>query len=145
MEKIRFSIDIKASPEKVWKVLWDEATYKQWTSMFSEGSYAISDWNEGSKILFLSPDGEGMFSTIARKKPNETMSFQHLGVVKGGKEQPEDEETKKWSGAMENYYLNGNNGSTELTVEMDVTEEYEKYFKDAFPKALEKIKQLAEA
>jgi len=145
MKKLDFLIGIKAPKEKVWDVLWNDATYRKWTSTFSEGSYAVSDWHEGSKVLFLSPSGEGMFSIIQKKVPNEFMSFKHLGTVKDGKEQPESDETKKWSGAMENYSLKENSGITELTVVMDITEDHEQYFKDTFPKALEAVKTLAEA
>src|SRR4051794_34232958 len=59
MKKEKFSINIKASAKKVWQVLWSDATYRQWTSAFSEGSYAVSDWKQGSKIQFLSPNGDG--------------------------------------------------------------------------------------
>jgi hypothetical protein len=88
-------------------------TYRSWTSTFSEGSYAVSDWKDGSKILFLSANGDGMFSIIAKQVPNEFMSFKHLGIVKGGEEQPGNKETQKWSGAMENYTLREANGMTE--------------------------------
>ena len=64
METLKFHSTINAPKEKVWATLWNDNTYRQWTSVFSEGSYAESDWNEGSKILFLSPKGEGMFSVI---------------------------------------------------------------------------------
>ncbi|WP_427872212.1 hypothetical protein [Flavobacterium sp. MMS24-S5] len=53
MEKLVFNIDIKAPKEKIWKVLWDDETYRKWTSVFAEGSYAESTWNEGDKIYFL--------------------------------------------------------------------------------------------
>ncbi|MGQ0827138.1 MAG: hypothetical protein ACT4ON_01960 [Bacteroidota bacterium] len=43
MEKLQFTIDIKASREKVWKTLWEDTSYRKWTSAFSEGSYAVSD------------------------------------------------------------------------------------------------------
>jgi len=145
MKKLNLSIKINSPKEKVWKVLWDDVSYRKWTGAFSEGSYAVSDWKEGSKILFLSPVGEGMFSMIFKKNPNELMSFKHLGTVKNGEEQPENEESKKWSGAMENYSLHESNGVTELTVTMDITEEFEQYFKEAFPKALELVKRLAES
>jgi len=145
MKKLDFLIEIKASKQKVWNVLWDDANYRKWTTVFCEGSNAVSDWHEGSKVLFLSPNGEGMFSIIHKKIPNEFMSFKHLGTVKGGQEQPENDETKKWSGAMENYSLLEKNGLTELAVTMDITDDHEQYFKDTFPKALEAIKNLAEA
>lgn len=144
MNRLQFSTDIKASREKVWDVLWNDSSYKEWTSVFSSGSHAETDWNEGSKVLFLSGEREGMYSRIAKKIPNEYMSFKHLGVVKEGKELPQDDETKRWSGASEDYKLIQKNNATELTVEMDVTEDFEDYFRQTFPKALEKVKELAE-
>jgi len=49
---LHIEIDINATKEKVWDILWNDATYTQWTSIFCEGSHAVSDWKEGSKILF---------------------------------------------------------------------------------------------
>jgi hypothetical protein len=144
MITLNFSILIKASKETVWKILWEDKTYREWTSVFMEGSYAVSDWQEGSKILFLSPSGEGMFSTIEKKVPGELMSFRHLGIVKDGQEQPGDEQTKEWSGARETYILKEIEGVNELSVSVDVTEKQEPYFTDVFPQALEKVKSLCE-
>lgn len=144
MKKLNHTIQINAPKEKVWETLWNDATYRQWTSVFSEGSHAVSDWKEGSQVLFLGPDGGGMFSRIEKMVPNETMEFKHLGVTKDGQPQPATPETEAWAGAMENYYLSENNGSTELRVEMDIAEDYEDFFKETFPKALEKVKELAE-
>ena len=144
MKKLQFSTTILAPKEKVWKVLWKDANYRQWTSAFAEGSYAVSDWKEGSRILFLTPEGNGMYSTIARNIPANFMSFKHLGIVKNGEEQPLDEESRKWSGAYENYALFGQGGSTRLMVEIDVLEENVDYFNKTFPKALEIVKEVAE-
>jgi len=41
MKKIQFSTEINAPKEKVWNVLWDDATYRKWVSVFSEGSKAV--------------------------------------------------------------------------------------------------------
>jgi hypothetical protein len=144
MKQSHFDITINAPRERVWNVLWNDKTYRLWTSVFAEGSHAVSDWKEGSKILFLDPKGEGMFSTIEKMIPGELMSFKHLGVLKNGKEVPQDEETKKWSGAMETYTLKDKDGKTELTVDMDMSDDQIDYFKDVFPKGLEKVKSLAE-
>lgn len=144
MKQLSFSIQIKAPKEKVWSTLLDDTTYRQWTSIFHEGSYAVGDWKEGSKILFLGPEGSGMTSRIFRHVPNEFISIQHLGTVKNGIEDFDSEETKKWSGALENYSVNERNGSTELLVEMDATEDFEAYFRETWPKALGKVKELAE-
>ena len=144
MKTIHFSTLVSAPKEKIWKILWEDETYRKWTSVFNAGSYAVSDWKEGSKVLFLSPEGEGMHSIIDKMTPNQFMSFKHIGIVKDGKEQPETEESKSWSGAKENYTLKDKGKDTELLVDMDITEEHETYFKDVFPEALKIVKNLAE-
>ncbi|MBD0332687.1 MAG: SRPBCC domain-containing protein [Chitinophagaceae bacterium] len=139
MKKLNFSIAVNAPKEKVWDVLWSEPTYRQWTAVFSEGSHAISDWQEGSKIQFMDGKGNGMFSVIEKKVPGTQMTFKHLGEIKDG-QQKESE----WAGALESYYLTAADGNTELRVEMDSAESFEPYFKDTFPKALQIVKQLSE-
>ncbi|MEX2632852.1 MAG: hypothetical protein WD267_02380 [Balneolales bacterium] len=144
METQQYNISIDASPEEVWDVLWDDASYREWTSVFSEGSWAKTDWKKGSKVLFLDGKGEGMVSMIADNIPNEFMSIKHLGILSNGVEDLDSEETRGWSGAMENYTLRTKNGKTLLHVETDVTDEFKDYFQETWPKALEKVKQLAE-
>jgi uncharacterized protein YndB with AHSA1/START domain len=145
MVAMRFSIFINAQPERVWRMLWDDASYRQWTAAFHEGSYAESNWREGDKILFLAPGGEGMSSRIARLIPNEFMSFEHLGTIKDGVEDFTTAQSKGWAGAKENYTLRAKDGGTELSVEIDGEDGYVDYYNDTFPKALAKVKTLAEA
>src|SRR4030095_15492054 len=144
MEKLNFSININASKEKVWSVLFDNSTYPEWTSVFAPGSCAETDWKKGSKALFHDGKGNGMVSRIAESKPHEFLSIEHLGMVKDGKEDTESAETKAWSGAHENYTLKGNGSSTELKVDMDSADEYKEYFTETWPKALDKVKEIAE-
>jgi hypothetical protein len=144
MDKLHFSVCIKAPREKVWNVLWNDATYRSWTNVFSEGSYAVSDWEQGSWILFLTPEGVGVYSLIDRKIPNEVMSFRHMGILQDVKHVNGDEEMEEWIGAMENYLLREKDGITELMVEMDINEKNRKYFNMTFPKALQKIRSLSE-
>ena len=103
MEKKQFKILINAPREKVWEKLWNDASYREWTSVFAEGSSAETDWNEGSRVLFGDGKGNGMVSRIASKKTNEVMSFEHLGMLKDGVEDLSSDEVKQWSGAKENY------------------------------------------
>ena len=145
MERKSFSISINASREKIWDVLWSDGSYRKWTSVFAEGSRAETDWKKGSKVLFHDGKGDGMVSTIIENIPNEFMSIKHLGEVKNGIEDTTSEKVKQWAGAMENYTLKEINGKTELNVDMDIAEEYKDYFLTTWPKALEKIKELAEA
>ena len=145
MEKMNFSIDINAPKEKVWSVLWNDDSYREWTTPFAEGSYAKTDnWKEGSKVLFLSPGGDGMVSKVASNKKNEFMSFEHLGIVKNGVEDTESDTVKAWAGAKENYRLKDINGKTKLLVDMDSTDEFKDYFLKTWPVALDKVKELSE-
>jgi uncharacterized protein YndB with AHSA1/START domain len=144
MNKLAFSTEINAPANKVWQVLWNDSTYRKWTSVFQEGSYAVSDWKQGSRIQFLSSKGDGMFSEITELKPNEYMAFRHLGIVKDFKEQPPTAETESWKDAIETYSLKGNNDHTSLEVNLNSVGEYEDYFNKTFPGALKIVKELAE-
>lgn len=145
MKTLTFNITINASPEKVWKTLWDDDTYRKWTSAFHEGSYALSSWKEGARVHFIGPSGDGMYSEIAKLTPNEHMAFRHLGTMKGGKEQPSSEESEKWEGAMETYTLLRDGHSTILHVSLDSADDFVDYFSTTFPKALELLKSIAES
>lgn len=144
MKKLSFSTTIAAPARKVWNILWNDETYRQWTSVFAEGSYAVTDWQEGGKVNFLGPDGGGMYSMIEKKIPDEKMIFRHLGVIRDGLEQPLDELTKQWTGSIEAYTLTSHDDITELLVELDVADDHEQMFSEKFPIALRKVKELAE-
>ena len=144
MEKQHFSILINAPRETVWQILWDDQSYREWTAVFSEGSRAETDWKKGSKVLFLGGSGEGMVSKIEENIPNEFMSIKHLGIVKDGIEDMDSEEVKKWEGTMENYTLLDLNGKTELIIDIDITDDHKDYFQTTWPKALQKVKEMAE-
>jgi len=147
MEKLKFNIKINAPKEKVWNTMLGEKTYSQWTEAFAPGSYYKGSWNKGSKILFLAPGekGEmGMVSRIKENKPYEFVSIEHIGVVENGKEDTASEAVKGWAGALENYTFKEKNGTTEVLVEMDSNDEYKEMFKEMWPKALKKLKELAE-
>lgn len=139
-EKLNFEIFIDASLTKVWQVLWNDTTYRRWTATFSNGSYAVSDWKEGSKIHFLTPAGDGMFSVISVCNPKKQMTFTHLGEIKGFAEQGESE----WSGMEETYKLSEENKRVKLLIELDSSPEFKEYFAGVFPKALQMVKILAE-
>jgi hypothetical protein len=141
MEKLKFNISVKAPREKVWKVLWDDATYRQWTSVFSPDSHAKSDWKEGSKIHFLDGKGNGMYSIIETKIGNTQMTFKHIGEIKNDVESPASSD---WGDARESYFLSETENGTELRVELDAVGEFLDYFKEVFPKALQKVKELSE-
>ena len=144
MEKAEYKTKINTSPEKTWNILWDDETYRKWTSVFSEGSFMESDWKVGGRTLFLDGKGNGMVSTIDAIEPNKFMSFKHLGMIKDGVEDYDSEDVKKWSGSNENYILKSIGDETELLIELDLDDEYKDYFGETWTKAFEIIKSLAE-
>lgn len=145
MQKLKFNTIIQAPKERVWDVLWSNASYRKWTSAFAEGSYAKTDnWKEGSKVLFLDSEGNGMVSMVAKNKPNEFMSFKHLGEIKDGVEDTTSDAVKAWSGSMENYTLKQENGTTTLEIEMDIADEFKEMFEKMWPEALKHVKNLSE-
>jgi hypothetical protein len=144
LERKEYKISINAPREKVWNILWDDKTYREWTAAFHPSSHAISNWNEGDKVLFLGEGGSGMVSRIARKIDNEYMSFEHLGEVKNGVEDTTSERVKQWAGSHENYTLKDNNGHTDVIVDIDLSGEFVEMFNEMWPKALAKLKEVAE-
>jgi hypothetical protein len=99
-------------------------------------------------MLFLAPDKAGgmseMVSRIKEHLPFEHISIEHLGIVKDGKEDTLGEEVKAWAGAHENYTFKKTGDTTEVLVKMDTVEEYREIFLDTWPRALQKLKSLAE-
>ena len=141
MEKTQviFTIEVNVSPQKVWDVLWTDSTYQQWTAVFSEGSRAVSDWEEGSEILFVNADGNGMYSKIEKMTVPSEMSFLHLGEIKDGVRT-----VTEWGNGYERYFLSEKNGGTELRVTLDSVPEFADFFNATFPKALAVVKTLSE-
>lgn len=144
MERLQFKATINAPREKVWETLWGDETYSAWTSAFAEGSRAVTDWKKGSRVLFVDGKGDGMVSRVADSIPNEFMSFEHLGMIMDGVEDISSPKVKEWAGAMENYTLKSADNRTELLIDIDIAESHKDYFLEAWPKALDKLKELAE-
>jgi uncharacterized protein YndB with AHSA1/START domain len=148
MQRLRFSTLINAPREKTWHTMLDDATYRIWTEPFMAGSHFVGDWTEGSEILFLAPGDEGemsgLVSRIKESRPYDRVSVEHLGVVKDGEKDTSSEEVRDWAGALETYTFREKGKATELVVEMDTNDEYKTMFQEKWPKALEKLKTLAE-
>ena len=145
IRKHTYKTDILAPAEKVWKILLNEETYQQWTSVFCEGSHYQGRMEQGGLIRFLTPEGSGMYSRVIFFHPFANVMFQHIGEIAGFEEQPIDEATEKWTGSFENYTLTEKEGITTLVAEIDLTPEHVIHFNDTFPRGLEKIKELSEA
>jgi uncharacterized protein YndB with AHSA1/START domain len=145
MKTLEFSETIDATPEEVWHAMLDQDTYRIWTTAFAEGSRYKGGWNTGDRIRFVDAEGkEGIVSEIAESRRYEFVSIRHLGILKDGVEDTDSEEARKWAPAYENYTFTPKDNGTEVSVAIDTTEEYEDWMREAWPKALAKLKEVAE-
>ena len=151
MKKLQFKVTIKAPVASIYDLmlgLSNKSTYEQWTALFNPTSTYEGNWEKGTKILFIGVDenGEkgGMVSRIVDNIPNRFVSIQHYGLYKADTEITEGPEVEKWANGYENYSFEDNNGSTTLTVDLDVNDDFLEYMNETYPKALEKLKELCE-
>lgn len=141
MNRRAFTVDIEADKPTIWKALWDEESYRDWTRVFFEGSHLVADNLEvGIHVHSLGPDNSGIYSLIDEHIPNELIRFKHIGKVENGKELPLNDETKKWTGATEIYKIIEGEKANTLVVEIDIMDEHLEAMTNTFSKALEKVK-----
>lgn len=144
-ERIEFSVDIAAPVVTVFRLTLDPQGYRDWTTPFAEGSHYVGSWQQGQKIHFLSPSGDGMVSEIAEYRPDAYVSIRHLGYVVQGVEDTQSEAVRAWAPAYENYRFLATPNGTRLVIEQDATPEFKAYLAEAWPKALQRLKALCEA
>ena len=142
MQTMNFSIKIKTPRTKAWNSLWEDKTFRDWANVVDEGLYMVGEMKEGNEVQFISSvSGYGVTSLIEKLTPNEFVSFRQIADTKESGGQKRE---KEWAGGTESYSLTEEDGVTTLTVELDVPHEQEETFKVRFPKALERMKILAE-
>ncbi len=142
MKEMQLFTEIIAAKEKVWDTLWEDATFRQWAGIIDPGTYMKGELKEGSEVEFISAEnGYGVTSLVEKVVPNEFLLLRHHADTQDAGTAERD---KQWTGGAETYELSGSSHTTLLTVTFDVPTELEDYFKDTYPKALEKVKTLAE-
>jgi len=152
MTNLQFNITINAPVARVYDCmlsLSSKSTYEQWTALFNPTSTYEGSWEKGSKVLFVGVDekGEkgGMVSRIAESIPNQFVSIQHYGLFKAGEEITAGPEVEKWANGFENYTFEESNGIVIVNAALlNIPEEFIDYMNDAYPKALEKLKEICE-
>ena len=146
MEKLRFSEQIDAPVHRVWAAMLGPEGYREWTGVFSPGSYFDGSWDEGSVIRFLGPggvDAEGFGGLAAVVEGNRThrfVSLRYTGEVVDGVENTESPIV----GVRESYTFSEGDGTTTVDVELDSVPGYTDVMVDAWPQGLAKLKQIAE-
>jgi hypothetical protein len=142
MKEMQFSIEINATKERVWDTLWQDETFREWASIIDPETYMVGDLKEGNEIQFISgSSGYGVTSLVEKVVAGESLLLKHRADTQEvGKRERDDE----WTGGEERYSLAEKDGITTLTVAFGVPPELEEQFKVNFPKALERVKVLAE-
>lgn len=142
MKEIKFSVKINAPKAIVWETLWNDTTFRDWASIIDEGTYMRGDLKEGHEVQFISSvNGYGVTSLVEKLVPEEFVRFCHSAdTMESGKSTRE----KEWTGGRESYFISERDGITKLVVNCDVPLEQEELFNIRLPKALERIKYLAE-
>jgi hypothetical protein len=148
MRKMHFEVSIGAKPEEVWDAIVDDEKYREWASPFHEGSYFEGGWEKGDAIRFLAlnekGEKEGMVSEIAESRKYSFISIRHLGQILGGVEDTTSDAVRKWAPAYENYTLTPLGDTTRFEVDLDAEDSFVDMFNEMWPKALEKLKNIAE-
>ena len=144
IKKIVFEQEIKSSAETVWNKMWDKKSYTDWTTPFCAGTYFTGEIELGSRIHFIAPSFDGMYSDVFYLIPNKLIIFKHIGNLKDLKELPIDAEAERWTGSFETYKLNEVDGVTTVTAEIDCVPEYINYMEEKFPLALQELKKISE-
>lgn len=144
-KRIQFSTVIHAPVATVWRLMIGPQSYRQWTSAFAEGSHFQGSWEQGARIRFLAPSGDGMVAEIAELRPGEFISIHHLGMIANGVEDTTSDAARAWAPAYENYTFVTVPEGTRVVVDQDVPADFEGYMRGAWPKALALLKQLCEA
>jgi uncharacterized protein YndB with AHSA1/START domain len=142
MKEMQFLVEINATKERVWDTLWRDETFRQWAGIVDPGTYMVGELKVGNEVQFISSEnGYGVTSLVAKLTPGEYLLLRHAAdTQEGGKR----ERAQEWTGGEESYSLTEKDGVTTLTAAFDVPSEMAEMFKVSYPKALERVKELAE-
>ncbi|MBA3758199.1 hypothetical protein H0X10_01025 [Candidatus Saccharibacteria bacterium] len=142
MKELRFSVEINALKGRVWDTLWKDETFREWAGIIDPGTYMVGELKAGNEIQYISSEnGYGVTSFVEKIIEGEFLLLRHSADTQGSGKQ---ERAQEWTGGEESYSLSEKNDTTTLTVAFDVPPKLEEYFKAHYPKALQRIKIMAE-
>jgi len=142
MKQLKFSTKINAPAEKVWNVLWQDETFREWAGIIDPGTYMIGELKRGSEVQFISSEnGYGVTSLVEEVVSGEILRLRHSADTQ---EAGTREREKQWTGGEENYVLTEKDGQTVLTATFDVPAEIKDVLEASYAKAFARVKELAE-
>ena len=142
MKKLTFTIGIHASKEKVWDALWQYESFQDWAGYIDPGTYMVGDLALGNEVQFISSEnGYGVTSLVDQLVLHEWLVLKHQADTQDtGASQRE----KEWTGGAETYRLIEHDDTTTLTVTIDVPFDLVQVMDEAYPKALGRVRVIAE-
>lgn len=140
MKELEYTIDIEATPEKIWKTLWEKGSYEQWSSVMNDGARYEGDFSQGSIVDFYDANNNGMFNFVEENIPDRKMTLQHKGWIYNG---VRDEQN--WENSSETYLITENGNGAELKITVTALDEFVEFFDSNYPKVLAAVKKLAES
>ena len=143
-KKIQKSISIEAPDNKVWTVLLEDEFTREWYSEFGAGTFAVTDWQVGSKAVFQDNTNSGLIGRVIANTPRQLLSVEYEGILHNGMEDYESELASQVRGGRETYYLTSEGNRSALSIECDMSEDMFEPMSTSWDKALLKVKQLAE-
>jgi uncharacterized protein YndB with AHSA1/START domain len=141
MQEMRFSVEIRAAKEKIWDTLWSDETFRDWAGIIDSGTHLVGELKESNEVQFISGNGYGVTSLVEKLIPGEYLVLKHKADTQDAGQNARDDQ---WTGGKEVYELKEEDGATTLTITFDVPTELVEAMNGSYPKALERIKILAE-
>jgi uncharacterized protein YndB with AHSA1/START domain len=145
MKIIKHTIEINAPKEKVWDVLTKDALNRQWYAEFGAGSKAETTWEEGSQALFTDDENNGIVATVSVNRYAEELIVCYKGILMEGTPHYTGEYADHVKNGYESYLLTEDKGITTLVTAASMSEAFMDMMGEAWDRAKDKIKQLAEA
>lgn len=141
MNQLQFSVEIHTPKQHVWNTLWQDVTFRDWAGIVDPGTHMVGELKEGSEVQFISANGYGVTSLIEKLTPGKFLLLRHSADTQ---DSGANTRKKQWSGGTESYRLSEKDGITTLVAAFDVPTELEAIFNESYPKALARVKALAE-
>jgi len=132
------SIDINAPSSKIWEALTTPSIIKQ----YFFGTDAVSDWKEGSPLIFKGEWQEKKYEdkgTILESVPQKLFKYSYWSSMSGIEDKPENY-------VNVTYGLAENNGSTILTITQEniPDEKTKEHSEENWRKVIGDLKKLLE-
>lgn len=135
--------DVRKAMLEHYEPEWQDQTFRQWAGIIDPDTYMKGELAEGNEVQFISDEnGYGVTSLVEKLTPNEFLLLRHEADTQ---DSGENEREKQWTGGTESYTLTDADGAAILSVVFGVPEELEEYFRINYPKALDRVKELAES